>query len=110
MESIFSWLVNIRKYLSRYIILFPGLNNFEFWIKGDGRVHWTETSTQIQQNQNGFETIHYQSNEEYLKLNILLIEKQQNTDFYLEIGEQSFPFSIVLPNNLPTSVFINLLD
>jgi hypothetical protein len=32
------------------------------------------------------------------------MEKQQNTDLYLDIGEKSFPFSIVLPTNLPSSV------
>ena len=38
-----------------------------------------------------------------MSLDIVFLAKQANQDLYLEVGDYSYPFQIVLPPNLPTS-------
>lgn len=45
----------------------------------------------------------YTENQSYLNSNQIFATKQTGKDFYLEIGEYSFPFEFILPADLPSS-------
>ena len=71
------------------------INNVRLVLKGNGRVHWTEHYDKT--------TITYTQEEEHIHSNLVILNKTENVDCYLEVGEQSFPFQFQLPPNLPTS-------
>jgi hypothetical protein len=60
-----------------------------------GRQPWARDNTRKMFNSNAYQ--------EYLNYETPLVSKQNNKDIYLEKGDQSFPFQISLPTNLPTS-------
>lgn len=45
----------------------------------------------------------YTAIEEYLQTKIIFLIKQSNYDLYLEVGDYSYPFEILLPPDLPAS-------
>lgn len=74
-------------------------NSISMLLNGRSRVHWSETRGTGKQRS----TRHYSAEEQYLNANIIFLSKQPNSDLYLEPGDYSYPFQIVLPPNLPTS-------
>jgi hypothetical protein len=48
-------------------------------------------------------TMIYNNNETYMNFSIIFISKPLDNDLYLEFGEYTYPFQIVLPQNLPPS-------
>ena len=47
--------------------------------------------------------VHWKSEENYFNQSIIFAEKTSNDDLSLPVGDHSYPFSISLPSNLPTS-------
>jgi hypothetical protein len=45
----------------------------------------------------------YNNHETYMNFSIIFISKPLDNDLYLECGEYTYPFQIVLPQNLPPS-------
>ena len=73
-------------------------------INGEARVHFTERVFQGR----GKVTRHFEGRENYIKTTIVLYRKEDDQSF-LEIGDYSYPFKIILPSSdLPTS-FLNEL-
>ena len=75
------------------------INNLRLILKGNGRVHWTESHGSGKTRR----TVSYIAEEEYAHSNLIFLAKQANNDCYLEVGEQSYQFQFQLPLNLPTS-------
>lgn len=76
------------------------INCVKMVINGSARVHWTESH----QSGKSSTTRHYSATENYLSFNVVFVAKQASAgDLYLEPGDYSYPFNIVLPPNLPTS-------
>ena len=75
------------------------INNLKLLLKGNGRVHWTERRGSGKSSH----TVSYTAEEEYIHYNMVILAKQGNNGCYLEVGQQSFPFQIQLPQVLPTS-------
>ena len=75
------------------------INNLRLLMKGYGRVHWTERRSSGKSSH----TVSYTAEEEYIHYNMIILAKQGNNDCYIEVGQQSFPFQIQLPQILPTS-------
>ena len=48
-------------------------------------------------------TYYYKSEENYMDVIIKFAYKTSSDDLYLTVGDHSYPFSIILPSNLPTS-------
>lgn len=48
------------------------------------------------------EIVHFRAGEQYLNVKVPLLLKQ-NSDTYLDAGDHSYPFQVLLPPNLPTS-------
>lgn len=46
---------------------------------------------------------HYRANETYINHCLKLLSKSSSSDLFLEVGNVSYPFEFILPNNLPTS-------
>ena len=64
-------------------------------IKGDARVVWSERKNK--------HTHSYSSNESYLNFDCVFVTKESKSDLYLEPGDYSYPFDVVIPDNAPTS-------
>ena len=83
------------------------INKLNLSLTACGRVHWSENNTVSdnhgKKSTSRMVTVHHQSNEQYLSLNMLLLSKQSNIDCYLEVGRQNFSFQFQLPPNLPSS-------
>lgn len=75
------------------------INSVKMQINGSARVHWSESHGSGKNRT----TRHYSAHEHYLSFNVIFLAKQPNSDLYLESGDYSYPFNIVLPPNLPTS-------
>ena len=74
------------------------INCVRLLIKGEARVHWTETQSSGKTRH----TRHYNGYETYLNVDLVLVAKQPNLDLVLTPGDYTYPFSIILPSNLPT--------
>lgn len=75
------------------------INALNINLEGNARVHWTES----QGTGKNRRTHTYSNDEQYLSFVLVFASKQPNQDCYLEVGEQFYPFNIMLPPNLPTS-------
>ncbi|CAF0904985.1 unnamed protein product [Brachionus calyciflorus] len=90
---------NLRGTLSLRVNERLKINSVKMLISGGARVHWSESHGSGKNRR----TVHYSAYEKYLNFDLVFLSKQPNSDLYLEIGDYSYPFDIVLPPNLPTS-------
>lgn len=75
------------------------INFISLLVEGDAKVHWSETrSTGKSSHQ-----VVYSEREQYLETETLLLSKQADGDLYLEVGDYSYPFEVILPLNIPSS-------
>jgi hypothetical protein len=77
------------------------INSISISLKGESRVHWTESYYYKKRNH----MVYYHAKDDYLHHNdiVLLTTTDENQDLYIEVGEHSYPFQIQLPQDLPTS-------
>ena len=79
------------------------IKNVQIKLFGFGDVHWTEQERRTRRRSGGEgdehydETVHYRNHEEYISNKVLLHQGP------LAAGNHIFPFSFVLPPNLPSS-------
>lgn len=82
-------------------------NSISMTILGRAKVHWTETRrrshTSNGKTHTHTETVHFTAEESYLNSTTPFMMKQPESDMYIEAGDYSYPFQILLPPNLPTS-------
>jgi hypothetical protein len=82
------------------------INSVKVRIKGYAQVSFSETlgtgNLQTINSKSNKKKVEYQSSEEYLNVNFILLPEQAN-DLYLERGNHTYPFQIRLPDTLPTS-------
>ena len=52
---------------------------------------------------NNRRTVHYYGNETYLNNGIALLRPEGNQDLFIQAGDWSYPFSFVLPPNIPST-------
>ncbi|WAR01022.1 ARRD3-like protein [Mya arenaria] len=69
---------------------------------GHARVHWTETHQTGSGKNRRTETRHYSSSETYFNFELLLFGPG-NDSTHLQAGHHTYPFSFLLPPNLPSS-------
>lgn len=76
------------------------INSVKMVINGSCYVRWTESHGSGKNRH----TVTYSAHETYLNYNTMLVTKQPHeNELYLEAGDLTFPFNIVLPPNIPTS-------
>jgi hypothetical protein len=76
------------------------INSVKMVINGSCNVRWSESHGSGKNRR----TVTYSAHETYLSFKSLLVTKQPHEDeLYLEPGDMTFPFNIVLPPNIPTS-------
>ncbi|XP_052278843.1 arrestin domain-containing protein 3-like isoform X1 [Dreissena polymorpha] len=69
--------------------------------EGKANVHWTEEHTTGSGESERRETDHYYAHEDYFNFDLMLFGSGQST--LLQAGRHTFPFSFLLPPNLPSS-------
>lgn len=75
------------------------ITSLKLTFKGNGLVDWNNIIYKWMK----VYAEHFVEEEEYINLDIIQFFKITKNDFYLEAGEEIFPFKIQLPSNIPTS-------
>ena len=79
------------------------INNIQMKILGYGEVHWTERKSRTRRRSDGsgteqyYETVHFRNYEEYVCNKFIVHQGPVGQ------GYHTFPFSLILPPNLPSS-------
>ncbi|CAF0728889.1 unnamed protein product [Brachionus calyciflorus] len=78
------------------------IKKLSIYLCGKGKVHWSETSNESSTYYDGFEN--------YINLEILILNENSDETVFLEAGESTFPFEINLPYSLPSSYEDEVID
>lgn len=70
-------------------------------LDGNAYVHWTEHRSTGKSSY----VVVYSEKEQYINSKTIFIEKDAHNDLYLEVGEYTYPFKIILPDGIPSSFY-----